>query len=241
MNIAVIPARSGSKRLPGKNLKLLDHRPLLAYSILFAKSLPWLDLVLVTSDSDLYLSCARHWGADITIKRPPELATDEAPMLTTIQHAVQQVESEVSLILLLQPNCPLRDQSSIDQALSTYQSDCSTTAVISADIGPYKLGHIRESGQFLPSYPSGSRKQDLPHMARENGVFYLLRSDNINHGSLFGIGKTVAVETPVHQSQSNIDTQHDFKIARFNYYEYGYFTTFQDIEQDLKMKGVVTA
>jgi len=238
--VAIIPARSGSKRLPNKNIMELDGRPLLAYSILIARSTPAIDEVWVTTDSPEYAVIASEWGAQI-IMRPPELAADNTSTLDTLRHALQEVEAD--WVVLLQPNCALRRVEDVESAVVhtlMYYSD----GLLSVQLGPFKIGTVSavHAGTFMaapywrPKYRFGSRKQDMGKEWREDGNIYVLNGKNIRdkkrlHGRKMGIR-----ESRMEQSAANIDTQFDFDLTTYLYHQYGYHQMFAELESNLKVE-----
>ena len=111
MILGLIPARGSSKRLPGKNIKLLAGRPLMTWTILEAMKSAWLDRVVVSSENAEILDIAQEYGAEI-IRRPTELARDDSLMYGVILHALALVPADY--IVLLQPTSPLRTVEDID-------------------------------------------------------------------------------------------------------------------------------
>jgi len=116
--IAIIPARGNSKRLPGKNIKLLCGKPMIAYAIEEAKKSKYIDDVFVTSDDVEILSISERCGAN-TIKRPCELAYDHTPTIEVVRHAVNHLGFEMAVVLL-QPTSPLRTVEDIDKCIELY-------------------------------------------------------------------------------------------------------------------------
>lgn len=116
VRLCLIAARGGSKRLPGKNIMLLDGKPLIAHSVDQAKKSGVCDIVAVSSDDQKILDAAV--GADVKILRPAELATDSASSLDVILHALKQVESDI--IIYLQPTSPLRLPEDIKKAVEIF-------------------------------------------------------------------------------------------------------------------------
>jgi CMP-N-acetylneuraminic acid synthetase len=116
--IAIIPARGGSKGLPGKNIKALCGRPLIAWSIEAGLGSQYIDEVMVTTDSEEIADIARMFGASVPFIRPPELASDIATSFDAIKHAIDFYENELSkkfdYIVLLEPTSPLREKDDID-------------------------------------------------------------------------------------------------------------------------------
>ena len=217
--LAVVPARGGSKRLPGKNTMELDGRPLLAYSVLVAKASKYIDEVCVTSDSMEILEVAKGYGARLIV-RPPEMASDISRTIDTVAHAhkIMEMADRVmyDLVVVLQPNVPLRLPEDIDYALAKMNTIGADT-ILTADMIYPKLGYIDEDMiWYKPLYEPGARKQDIHPRLRENGVLYILSRDNVRLHRLFG-DKTWAVYCKIEQSVCNIDFQADFDMAKAIY------------------------
>lgn len=216
--LAIIPARAGSKRLPNKNVLPLDTRPLLAYSILAARASEYVDDVAVSSDSTVVLEAAKPYGARL-ILRPPALATDESPTMATVNHAHRQMEKITprpwDIVVLLQPNVPLRLGKDIDLAVAELV-DKEADSSLTVDFVYPKFGHEDELG-YQPDYKPGARKQDLTPMLRENGVLYVLTRGQVLIGQLFG-EKTLPRASRTEQSIANIDYQVDFDICTALYH-----------------------
>lgn len=127
MNIlAVIPARGGSKRVPGKNVRLLAGKPLIAYTIDAARSAPSVSRVIVSTDNNEVATVAREWGAEVPFKRPAELANDAAPMIPVLIHAIRWFESVAGLcdaVVLLQPTSPFRPPALVEDAIQKLHRD----------------------------------------------------------------------------------------------------------------------
>ena len=117
--LGLIPARGGSKGLPGKNLAPLHGRPLIAWTIAAARSSGFVDDVVVTTDDEDVARVALAEGARVPFRRPARLATDEASMNDVIAHALDELSregDEYRWLLLLQPTAPLRTVAHIDEA-----------------------------------------------------------------------------------------------------------------------------
>src|SRR3989344_1132419 len=117
--LAIIPARGGSKGIPGKNIKLLAGKPLIAHSIEAARNSRFINRVIVSTDDEHIANAARKYGAEI-IMRPKELAEDKTPMDPVLQHAVEFLEKENYIpeaVMLLQPTSPLRTTEHINEAI----------------------------------------------------------------------------------------------------------------------------
>lgn len=126
-SLGVIPARGGSKRLPGKNIRHLCGKPLIAWSIVEALRSK-LDHVIVSTDDLQIANTAKDWGADVPFIRPADLATDEAKSIDVMIHAAKWCEKNVQkpdYVFLLQPTSPTRTADDIDVAIDILSKDMS--------------------------------------------------------------------------------------------------------------------
>ena len=174
--VAVIPARGGSKRLPGKNTRSLGGAPLLAHSIRYAKNSPKIARVIVSTDCDIIADIAKEHGAEAVI-RPASLATDTAKTGPTIQHVLMDLHANhyfPSGVLTLQPPNPLRPPHLIERAIKMFE-ETTPDSVITVTRSKQKLGRLNE-GNFTPtSYQVEARSQDLSPQFFENGLLYLTK------------------------------------------------------------------
>lgn len=119
--IAIVPARGGSKGLPGKNIRNLCGKPLIAWTIEAAKSAKYLDTVVVTTDSLDIAAVAKEYGAEVPFIRPHELASDYTPTIDVVYHALkyyrEALNQEFDYVVLLEPTSPLRENDDIDRML----------------------------------------------------------------------------------------------------------------------------
>ena len=209
--IALIPARGGSKRLPRKNVRPFAGRPLLTYSIQFAHDSTAIGRCVVSTDDEETARIARQWGATVVV-RPPALATDTATSVSVAVHALQTLRAEPEdVVVLLQPNCPLRPRRLIDEALTRLdRSDADSIVTVSPH--HHKTGGVTD-GWFVPDYVSGTRSQDLPARYFENGVLYVTRAAVVlEQGSLFGSRIGALVTDPIY-ALGDIDTALDWEVA----------------------------
>ncbi len=208
---AVIPARGGSKRLPGKNLASLGGQTLLAHSIRFALEHPLVRDVYVSTDSAEIAAESRLVGAAV-IDRPLALATDHAKTSDVIRHALQMISRTPTpdLIATLQPTSPLRIPQWLDDCV-TVLNDVRFDSAVTVSPAESKVGRITD-GKFEPRYQLESRSQDVEPLFRENGIIYLTRSECIGAGTVFGksIG-AVVIDHPF--ATVDIDVQKDLDHA----------------------------
>lgn len=173
MRIAIIPARGGSKRFPGKNLFEVQGIPLLAYTIIQAKQWRKFDKIYVNSDSSQIIDCAEEYDA-IPFRRPTDLAVDTAKVIDVIKNQIQSTDlnGNVEIIILL-PTCPLRTVEDIEAAYQLFISKGSTNQVISMtkyEKAPEQAFIINDEGRLERRFPHlySSRSQDLGTAYRYN-------------------------------------------------------------------------
>lgn len=215
--IVVIPARGGSKRLPGKNSKLLDGVPLLAYSILYAKAnAEIVDDIYVSTDDDSIKQIALQYGAKV-IDRPKELSGDFEPTVSTLKHVLQQV-ANVENVVLLQPTNPLRPKEMLKEAFQLFiEKKCDSLFTVTRN---YQKFGLIENDYFIPSnYVKGQRSQDLKPLYFENGLLYistseLILTDQIMSDTAF----PMIIDHPF--ATVDIDTSEDFEYAEFLVHKY---------------------
>jgi CMP-N-acetylneuraminic acid synthetase len=210
--LAFIPARGGSKRLPGKNIKLLAGKPLIYYSIAFAKS-AGIDRIVVSTDNNDIADCARHLGAE-TIIRPTELASDQAPSSAAATHCLKDLAGQgyyPDAFVTLQPTSPLRPRTLFEAALNVFQT-FKCDSVIGVTANKHKLGTI-DGGFFkASSYVPGTRAQDLDPLYFENGLIYITRPDVINSGEIFGSSIQTIICDELYAT-ADVDTLFDFELT----------------------------
>lgn len=161
MFIAVIPARGGSKGLPGKNIKEICGKPLIAWSIEAAKQSKRLQGIIVSTDDEKIAGIARRYGAEVLI-RPPELATDEAKTIDVIKHVAQQ-RAEAQNFVVLQPTSPLREPGLIDECIAEY---------LSGDYDNLATGYYCKFREF--GTHNNERRQDYEGFFYDDGNVYIL-------------------------------------------------------------------
>ena len=175
--IAIIPARGGSKRLPGKNTKLLGEIPLLAHSILYAKQHNFIDAVYVSTDDVVIKEIALQYGA-IVIDRPQALSGDLEPTVSALKHVLESIDEIIENVILLQATNPLRSQNLLQNAFAIFQEQ-QTNSLFTVSRSHHKLGKIINN-RFIPyNYEVGQRSQDLEPLYYENGLLYISKSSVI--------------------------------------------------------------
>ncbi len=219
--LALIPARSGSKRLPNKNSLNFGGKPLIAWSIDAGIQSKYVDRVVVSTDSNTIASIARQYGADTPFMRPEILSTDTASTIDVVQHAIAMLENEKDFydyIILLQPTSPLRNNKHINEAVELLKSK-SAHGIIGVTEIEHPVEWINTLPMdasmegFIPSEHREIRSQDFPVRYRLNGAIYLGRIKSVlSEGSLFLSKKCYAYIMP-RLASLDIDSDLDFKLA----------------------------
>lgn len=190
--VAIIPARSGSKGIPNKNILDICGKPLIAWSIMHAKAVPKIDRVIVSTDSQEIANVALRFGAEIPFLRPRELAEDLSTDLEVFKHAVDWLKKHESYVpgylVHLRPTGPIRDIEHISQAVDLIQSDSEADSLRSVSVSvysPYKMWTIVDQDRISPllSGESGDLhsmpRQSLPKVYWQNGYIDIIRSATI--------------------------------------------------------------
>lgn len=185
--LGVIPARGGSKGLPGKNLRPLAGLPLIAHSILFARLCCEIDCCIVSTDSEEIAAAARLYGSEAPFLRPSALSADETPMWPVLQHAVREMEARggqrFASVLLLQPTAPCRLPEDVSRAIAMLQSDNHAVGVVAVsepEFNPRWVCVEERDGYMKPLFQETYvRRQEVPAVYRVNGLLYLWRRDHV--------------------------------------------------------------
>lgn len=176
-NIAIIPARSGSKGLPDKNIKLLCGKPLLCYSIEAALKSNMFDTVHVSTDSEHYAKIARSYGADVPFLRSMENSCDTTSSWSAVLEVLNtyaKLGSQFDNFMLLQPTSPLRKYDDIIAAFAIMKEK-NANAIVSVCQGEYHHMLPADGGMtsFMPNELKNARRQDADNFYRINGAIYL--------------------------------------------------------------------
>lgn len=220
-NIAIIPARSGSKGLVDKNIKMFDGKPLMAYSIEAAIASGLFDVIHVSTDSERYAEIARKYGADVPFLRSEEMSSDTADSWDAVNEVLERYEdagSHFETLTLLQPTSPLRNAQDICSAFEI-MSDKKANAVISvceADHPPMWFHPLKADGAmtyFAESTDEGRQRQAFETQYRMNGAIYLIKMDYfkaVRHNILRDKAFAYIMDK---RTSIDIDDQFDFEVA----------------------------
>jgi len=225
--LGVITARGGSKGLPGKNLKLLAGKPLIAHSIDAARDSGVLDRVILSTDDEEIAAAARACGCDVPFMRPADLARDETPHLPVLQHAVQWLSDheryQPDAVMILQPTSPLRRAVDIRESIALLERSGAESVVSVSEVpahhNPMRTLRVDDQGMaslFVTGEPVRrriNRRQDMPAAWTMNGAVYLFRTSVLTAAepSLYG-NRTAAYIMPAEYGIS-IDSLDDWAEA----------------------------
>ena len=211
--LALITARGGSKGLPGKNVRPVQGRPLIDFTIAAARAAALVDRVVLSTDDDEIARLAEASGCDVPFRRPAELASDEARSMDVVMHALDQLP-RYDIVVLLQPTSPAREAGDIDatvqRLMDTDAPAC--VSVCAVEESPYWMFSLGECARLKPllGTPPAMRRQDLPPVYALNGAVYAARTDALHRMGSFLGPETVAHVMPRERS-IDIDTLEDFE------------------------------
>ena len=220
--LGVIPVRGGSKSVPRKNLAPLNGKPMMYFTIQAAQDSNWMSHFVVSSEDEEIIRMARDLGAPAPFVRPAELATDDAPSLPVVQHAVRFMESSLGIVfdyvVLLQATSPLRNGSDIDAALEKLIStgaDSVISVVRVAHHHPARMRFIKDD--LLVELPMGEakemqRRQDLPPVYIRNGAIFAARREVVMDQNSM-LGRLSRPYVMPESRSANVDTKFDFLVV----------------------------
>jgi CMP-N,N'-diacetyllegionaminic acid synthase len=220
--IALIPARGGSKGLPGKNIRSLNGRPLIGWTILAALQSKNIDRVIVSTDDEAIAEVSLGFGAEIPFMRPPALAKDTSLAIDTYVYTINRLENDgatVDAITVLLPTAPLRTSADIDASIELFKKK-EADSVISYYKAPHPVQwhkYIDEEGvlrNVLPESDNLLNRQTHSETYLPNGAIYVFRTDLIVKQRKYYSDRTFPYLMPADRSV-DIDTLHDFELAEF--------------------------
>ena len=220
--IAIIPARSGSKGLPDKNIRILNGKPLIAYSIIQAQETGIVDEIFLSTDSQEYADLAIQYGANVPFLRSVDLASDSASTWDCVREALEQYHTlgkEYDIFVVLQPTSPLRTAGDIIDAIKqiALTNADSIVSVCEAEHSPLWYNTLPENkslkGFFRPEIMAKTR-QELPTFFRINGAIYALSTSYFLKTQNIYDGNSLAYIMPRERS-IDIDTLFDFSFAEY--------------------------
>ena len=216
----LIPARGGSKGLPGKNIKVFLGKPLICHSIDNARTLTADENICVSTDDDNIIRIVEDYGLAVPFKRPAELASDTSGTYEVILHALKHYEKKgkrFDVVILLQPTSPFRKSSQIAEAIKMFTSDIDMVASVKeTHANPYYLLFEENTQGYLEKSKKANftRRQDCPKVWELNGAIYILNTKSLKQQPISEFKKIVKYEMDDLTSM-DIDTPADWMFSEF--------------------------
>ncbi|HAD48652.1 MAG: CMP-N-acetlyneuraminic acid synthetase [Idiomarinaceae bacterium] len=219
--VAIIPARGGSKRLPGKNIKLLAGKPLIAWTIEAAIESNCFDQVVVSTENNEIAELAKQYGAEVPCLRPGSLATDETPTGPVLEHMIKVVEENANLnvgsVCLLQPTSPLRTVQNIIESKKLFdnKSADAVVSVVESDSKPAITNYLTKNLSLKGFLTAINRTQEADTLYQLNGAIYWVKRELVEDLlKIYQSDKSFAYLMS-RENSVDIDTDFDFAWAEF--------------------------
>jgi CMP-N,N'-diacetyllegionaminic acid synthase len=222
--LAVIPARKGSKGIPGKNMTKILGKPLIYFTIKNAKKSKYITSIIVSTDCKKIAKISKKMGAEVPFLRPDKLATDKTQTFPVIKHAIKQIEKikyfKFDYIILLQPTCPLRSFKDIDVSLKRLILSNSNSITSIVDVGanhPLRMKIIKKNklkNYIKQDFENMKPRQELSKVYIRNGAIYAFKRNVIFKEKALVSKNNLPYLMPKERSV-NIDTQEDLILAKY--------------------------
>ncbi|TDN89125.1 N-acylneuraminate cytidylyltransferase [Salegentibacter sp. 24] len=219
--LGLIPARGGSKGIPGKNIKLLGGKPLLQYTFEAAKNSKLLNKVILSSDNEEIIQIAKQLELEVPFKRPAHLSEDSSSSLEVVKHAVNHYLSrgiQFDAVCLLQPTTPFRKPGLIDECILKFQDNnfdsLVTVREVPEDYNPHWVFEERNGSLEIATGEQEiiTRRQDLPKAYHRDGAIYITKTEVVlNENSLYG--EKIGFVNTSNSPYVNIDVPEDWRKA----------------------------
>lgn len=208
--LGIILARGGSKRLPGKNVRSLGGKPMIAWTIEAGLKSRTIDRLILSSDDDAIMEVGQKYGCEVPFRRPADLASDTASSADGVMHALDQLDIHAGYFVLLQPTSPLRLADDIDACVETCHNAgapiCATVSEVDVPVEWHLT--LDEFGRIQKPF-----KAAAPMLFVPNGMVYVADIEWFRMNRSFWVeGVTVAHQTPASRS-IDVDTLEDFFLA----------------------------
>jgi CMP-N,N'-diacetyllegionaminic acid synthase len=220
--LGLIPARAGSKRLPGKNKMYLGGKPLINWSIESANGIADICDLLVSTDDPEIASLATEAGALVPWLRPSNLATDDATSVDVALHALDWYEKEffsIDGLLLLQPTSPYRRKITIQNGIELFRKFDKKPVIGVSASQSHPEWAFKQQGEFLvpflESHNVGTRSQELTPSFSPNGLLYLVSPEYLRVEHSFGGIRAIPCHNSSMKESIDIDTYSDFEFAKY--------------------------
>ena len=217
--LVIIPARGGSKGIPHKNIKPLDGKPLIYYTIDVARQIVSDEDICVSTDDQEIIKCVEDYGLKVPFVRPDELASDTAGTYEVLLHALdfyEKQEKNYDVVLLLQNTSPFRTANQVKEALMLYRPDIDmVVSVKECPANPYyNVFEEDQQGYLHVSKGDGTifRRQEAPKVFEYNGAIYIMNSTKLKTTHMHKMQKRVKYVMDDYSS-FDLDTMWDWQMA----------------------------
>jgi CMP-N,N'-diacetyllegionaminic acid synthase len=221
--ICIIPARGGSKGIKNKNIKLLNSKPLIYWTIKEALKIKEFLKVIVSTDTEKIQKIAQKFGAECSFLRPKKISLDSSHVIGAIKHTINYLKKKkfdnFKYIVILQPTSPLRSKLDIKKSINFFLKRKYATSLVSVvqvgDNHPARMYYLEKDKLIknqLSETNTGNPRQKLKKMYLRNGAIYILKKNNVKKNFL---GKTPVGFLMSRLNSLNIDELLDFKIAQY--------------------------
>lgn len=218
--LCVITARAGSKRVPGKNIRILGDKPLVMWSIDVAKNIDSICDVLVSTDDPMVAEVSKEAGVLVPWLRPSSISGDKASSVDAVLHALNWYEEERGLVdgvMLLQPTSPFRTKKTILEGINLFAMHNYRSIIGVSMTSENPAWMLIKKGDFIVPLMDhncfGARSQDLPNIYIVNGAFYLISPSDLRKHRAFLLKETIPIIFKSEEESVDIDTEHDWSIA----------------------------
>jgi N-acylneuraminate cytidylyltransferase len=221
-SIAIIPARGGSKRIPGKNIKPFLGKPIIAYAIECARETGLFDRIVVSTDSDEIMQVAREFGAETPFRRPDEIADDFATTAAVLEHAVETLLADAPFthFCCIYPTAVfMRGADLATGAEMIRREDATSVFPVTSFAAPiFRAFRLKEDGRVAFIWPEhrDTRSNDLPDAYHDAGQFYWLSVERFRREKVIYGPESIPIVLPRHRVH-DIDTPEDWRAAELLY------------------------
>ena len=217
--LAIIPARSGSKRLPGKNVLDFAGKPLIAWTIEAALNSKYITRVIVSTNDKETADIAIKYGAEVPFLRDINLSTDQATTVDVVLDLIDKIDQKYKYIALLQPTSPLRTAQHIDESVEQLGDSEAIVSVVKTE-HPIEWSNTLQTNNsmddFIDDSTRNKRSQDLPIRYRINGAIYITKTEKLVIEKTFQLRKGAVAYKMDSSSSVDIDESQDFVLALIN-------------------------